>query len=1011
IGRPVAGLLLRGDIPQGFEPAPPKPGFQFGSRVADPIETGTGLAGQVRVGEIVFGETTGIETTAVSGALRSQLAEDVLSEAINPVYLAMAFPFVGVGLKGLTGAARVLRIAANLTIGTDAGAARGFPLLRPDKLRAVLRGLSAVAKSPTALTRLPKAVRANPVFQRGFRNIQEARGADVNWFGTPLTPKLGDDTERLLSQSRRGAISFSDNDIRAIARAEGIDPSGLTRDGILQELNNKQYLKNIRADDPTVLKQVLDDMAVGRKVDPKYIPLQQAIKADLTAGRSVGSIIKKGVTPRGSTAVFTDRVTVFHGTTSLDEAEIVAQGLRPGTALVTDRGVAEGFAATRATASGGEPRVFSFQVDKAFLKNPGGRPSYYFVSDKFELVSGVSRHMDDAFSPGMRALVQTERTGDKVRFSTIRSHLWDEIREIETSMKAGTAGALDEVRRMELRSWLGFGMTEDGFRDVVRFMAESELGLSIPADATLDQVMTRIAEFVDTPISPGGVEKWWASEQGGGLLPDVAGAVRSIARKIPGFGGDAELAAIDTFRRSGNITSREITRVRSQISGRLTLVGADELRVGLSTAGVGELSHIDSALLLWERTGRTGQDVFDLFDVGVSVEKLALPKTAGGKVTVGALREGLDQAAPHLQEFHAGLKHPQLVELVRESYKGAREAAVVLKQAVTAQSDLNASIIKVADRFAVSGKTTAETSDSIGKVTLGKSLGVGEQPALGDYLRFPSVRTALSKSLGRTVDQLTTEELETLLKASTEVTQTDMTTVLRTWETLQFSRALYKQQGNWESFILEIQAGGRGSKAVEAGEALGKGGRVTTTDAELSALSQVADTIEARKSAKPLTDLQKWVVEDMFPAADLPADVVRRANLTIQGYDSFATEKLTYAMMSRIKRGFAAGDRVTATAGELFDVLESIKNLKPGAKIPAEASNVLRRVFGDTKEGRRLHGLFNRRSNWEVIADIANIPRALRTTVDVSATFRQAFFTFARRPVTGVVDLMRSSRA
>ena len=57
-----------------------------GQLIADPVAHAAlfAVAQPVRAGELGFGEITGIETTAVSGALQSQLAEDILSEIISP---------------------------------------------------------------------------------------------------------------------------------------------------------------------------------------------------------------------------------------------------------------------------------------------------------------------------------------------------------------------------------------------------------------------------------------------------------------------------------------------------------------------------------------------------------------------------------------------------------------------------------------------------------------------------------------------------------------------------------------------------------------------------------------------------------------------------------------------------------------------------------------------------------------------------------------------------------------
>ena len=240
---PLAGLVLRGEIPI-IEPGGPG-GARFGA-----IETGAGLGGSARAGELGFTAITGIETDQVSTALRSQLADDILSEAISPEFIAVALPFAGVGVRGLTGLPKLLRITANLTVGGDVGAARGFPLLRVDKAQSVLRGLTAVARSPLAIRSLPQAVRNNPVFQAGLENLRKAQAS--------------------------------------VARARG----------------GPAYLQSIGANDPVrfrrVTRDITQELFAGQSniTIAENIPLREAIISDLSSGRSMPDIIENGLTPR-----------------------------------------------------------------------------------------------------------------------------------------------------------------------------------------------------------------------------------------------------------------------------------------------------------------------------------------------------------------------------------------------------------------------------------------------------------------------------------------------------------------------------------------------------------------------------------------------------------------------------------------------------------------------------------------------------------------------------------------
>ncbi|KKM99894.1 hypothetical protein LCGC14_1143260, partial [marine sediment metagenome] len=218
----------------------------------------------VRVGELGFGEVTGVETTAVSGALRSQLAEDILSEVISPEYVLIALPFAGVGVRGLTGVAKLTRVAANLTIGTDIGLARGFPLLRPATLRPVLRALTAVAKSPAALRNIPRAIKNNPVFQRGLEGLRSARASQIG---------------------------------RGLPHEEWVEAIGF---------NNRVRLNRVS-------KDLTQESLSGQKAvtSPENLPLRQAIEEDMTAGRGIEDIVENGLSVRPQQGPVSEGVDAF----------------------------------------------------------------------------------------------------------------------------------------------------------------------------------------------------------------------------------------------------------------------------------------------------------------------------------------------------------------------------------------------------------------------------------------------------------------------------------------------------------------------------------------------------------------------------------------------------------------------------------------------------------------------------------------------------------------------------
>ncbi|KKL79920.1 hypothetical protein LCGC14_2009990, partial [marine sediment metagenome] len=289
----------------------------------------------------------------------------------------------------------------------------------------------------------------------------------------------------------------------------------------------------------------------------------------------------------------------------------------------------------------------------------------------------------------------------------------------------------------------------------------------------------------------------------------------------------------------------------------------------------------------------------------------------------------------------------------------------------------------------VRGKPLAEAHELSSKQTIATTL----DKVVGDLGQPEAAHTVLAPHLKRTVGDLTTDGLEGFLKASPDITRADTMILLRHWEDLRYERAFLKRVDDWEIFTETIQKSGRPAE-----------------DAELATLSEFADAFEARKSIKPLTDVQQQVLEARWPPGQSSSDLVAMGQSILQGQDPFVGEKLRLALLNRLNRGFVAGER-NISAGELFDALESIKALKPGTKVPIESSNVLRRVFGDTEQGKRLHGIFTKQSNWALIGDLVNIPRSAVTSVDMSATLRQAWITFTRRPVTGVADLMRGTKA
>jgi hypothetical protein len=196
-----------------------------------------GIAQPVRGGELAFEEVTGVETRTVSSALQSQLAEDIVSEVISPEFVVIALPFAGVGIRGLTGAAKIARITANL-LGTG---------MEPTLVRGTFRGLTAFARNPGVISQIPKAIRESEFFLRGIENLRAVK-------------------------------------------------AGLAGRG----LSHEEWVKAIGADNPVRVRRVTKDLAQGNATIPDNLPLRQAIEADLSSGRSMEDIIEEGLTvPKG----------------------------------------------------------------------------------------------------------------------------------------------------------------------------------------------------------------------------------------------------------------------------------------------------------------------------------------------------------------------------------------------------------------------------------------------------------------------------------------------------------------------------------------------------------------------------------------------------------------------------------------------------------------------------------------------------------------------------------------
>ena len=159
------------DPTQGFKPTLDSfaTATRGGARLSRPVSRGIlGVTADVISTPGLLGTPRPTEQEQAASALRSQLAEDILTDVLNPAYIAIALPTAGAGTAGLSGTAKATRIAANL-LGTG---------LEPALARGTLRGLTLVAKSPSLITQVPRIIRESRLFQEGVANLARTRAAE-----------------------------------------------------------------------------------------------------------------------------------------------------------------------------------------------------------------------------------------------------------------------------------------------------------------------------------------------------------------------------------------------------------------------------------------------------------------------------------------------------------------------------------------------------------------------------------------------------------------------------------------------------------------------------------------------------------------------------------------------------------------------------------------------------------------------------------------------------------------
>ncbi len=123
------------------------------------------VAKPFEAGEIAFEEVTGIRSRGVSGAIQGDIAEDILTEVINPAFIVLVAPQAMVATRGLSGLKLAAQIADNL-VGTGVSG----PLAR-----ATLRGLTNLGRGGLAAARsLPRVVLETPIIQDAIRTLRES---------------------------------------------------------------------------------------------------------------------------------------------------------------------------------------------------------------------------------------------------------------------------------------------------------------------------------------------------------------------------------------------------------------------------------------------------------------------------------------------------------------------------------------------------------------------------------------------------------------------------------------------------------------------------------------------------------------------------------------------------------------------------------------------------------------------------------------------------------------------
>jgi len=183
---PLIGGPLARTADEGFPFLDPEghTAFERGAELSRPVAQDLleGTAMRFEMMEEGFEEVTGIHTRIVSDATRSQVAEDILTEVINPAALVLVAPIVMQGTAGLRGGALANKMASNL-LGTG---------MEPELVGGTARGLTAIWRGGLGvLQTVPRNVRNTRVFQAALH-------------GEATVPKMARATDEVVT-SFRGA--------------------------------------------------------------------------------------------------------------------------------------------------------------------------------------------------------------------------------------------------------------------------------------------------------------------------------------------------------------------------------------------------------------------------------------------------------------------------------------------------------------------------------------------------------------------------------------------------------------------------------------------------------------------------------------------------------------------------------------------------------------------------------------------------------------------------------------